>query len=108
MKFYRYESSENIGYWSEGFGQVYKDYEDEKDYLMADDPSGDETVRIVSIEIPDELVWGAEETSEVLEQATIIHDADRLDEDPRKDGYDFDFYAIWADDVKDETREQDE
>ncbi|EKZ0206658.1 DNA-directed RNA polymerase subunit delta, partial [Enterococcus faecalis] len=38
MKLYRYESSKNTGHWTESKGQANKEYEEEKDYLMADEP----------------------------------------------------------------------
>ncbi|WP_429951342.1 DNA-directed RNA polymerase subunit delta [Enterococcus sp. AZ101] len=99
MKFYRYESSKNTGNWTENFGQAVKEYESEKEYLMADEPNEDENVKLVFIEVPDDLIDELEDESKELKSATIIHDPDMIDEDPRKDGYDFDYYAAWSDDV---------
>ncbi|EOB3445295.1 DNA-directed RNA polymerase subunit delta [Enterococcus faecalis] len=99
MKLYRYESSQNTGYWTESLIQATKEFEDEKDYLMADNPEEDETVKLVSIEIPDDLMGELDDESKELKQAILMHDPDRLDENPRDDGYDFDFYAIWSDDI---------
>ncbi|EKJ5004588.1 DNA-directed RNA polymerase subunit delta [Enterococcus faecalis] len=95
MKLYRYESSKNTGRWTESLIQATKEFEDEKDYLMADDPEEDETVKLVSIEIPDDLIDERKE----LKEAILMHDPARLDENPREDGYDFDFYAAWSDDI---------
>ncbi|EHM3062016.1 DNA-directed RNA polymerase subunit delta [Enterococcus faecalis] len=99
MKLYRYESSQNTGCWTESLIQATKEFEDEKDYLMADNPEEDETVKLVSIEIPDDLMGELDDESKELKQAILMHDPDRLDENPRDDGYDFDFYAIWSDDI---------
>lgn len=96
MKLYRYESSKNTGRWTESLVQATKEFEDEKDYLMADDPEEDETVKLVSIEISDDLIDERKE----LKQAILIHDPARLDESPREDGYDFDYYGAWSDDVE--------
>ncbi|MBO0422693.1 DNA-directed RNA polymerase subunit delta [Enterococcus plantarum] len=101
MKLYRYESSKNTGDWTECFGQAFKEYESEKEYLMADDPDEDENVKLVFIEVPDEL----EDESKELRSATIIRDPDMVNEDPRKDGYDFDYYAAWSDDVAKRSKE---
>ncbi|ETC90840.1 TPA: DNA-directed RNA polymerase subunit delta [Enterococcus faecalis] len=98
MKLYRYESS-NTGHWTESLIDVIKEYEGEKDYLMSNDPDEDETVKIVSIEVPDDLIWELEDKSQEVKQAILIHDPDRLDENPREDGYDFDYYAAWSDDI---------
>lgn len=106
MKFYRYESSENTGDWTESVGQANKEYESEKEYLMADEPDEDEAVKLVSIEIPDNLIWELEDGSQEVKSATIIHDPDMLDEDPRKDGLDFDYYAAWSDDVAKRKEEE--
>ncbi|MGM0212401.1 DNA-directed RNA polymerase subunit delta [Enterococcus sp. AZ112] len=95
MKLYRYESSQNTGRWTESLIQATKEFEDEKDYLMADNPEEDETVKLVSIEIPDDLIDERKE----LKQAILMPDPDRLDENPRDDDYDFDFYAAWSDDI---------
>ncbi|WP_457832978.1 hypothetical protein, partial [Staphylococcus aureus] len=81
--------SKNTGRWTESLIQATKEFEDEKDYLMADDPEEDETVKLVSIEIPDDLIDERKE----LKEAILMHDPARLDENPREDGYDFDFYA---------------
>ena len=51
MKLYRYESSKNTGRWTESLIQATKEFEDEKDYLMADDSEEDETVKLVTIEV---------------------------------------------------------
>lgn len=99
MKFYRYESSKNTGDWTERFGQAFKEYESEKEYLMADDPDEDENVKLVSIEVPDDLISELEDESKELRSAILIRDPDMINEDPRKDGYDFDYYAAWSDDV---------
>ncbi|EPE2440941.1 DNA-directed RNA polymerase subunit delta [Enterococcus faecalis] len=99
MKLYRYESSQNTGRWTESLIQATKEFEDEKDYLIADNPEEDETVKLVSIEIPDDLIDELESESEEVKQAILIHDPDRLDENPRENGYDFDFYADWSDDI---------
>lgn len=66
---------------------------------IVDEPDEDETVKLVSIDIPDDLLCDLEDQSRELKSATIMHDPDRLDEDPRKDGWDFDYYAAWSDDV---------
>ncbi len=95
MKLYRYESSQNTGRWTESLIQATKEFEEEKDYLMADDPEEDETVKLVSIEISDDLIDERKE----LKQAILMPDPDRLDGNPREDGYDFDFYAAWSDDI---------
>ena len=95
MKLYRYESSQNTGRWTESLIQATKEFEEEKDYLMADDPEEDETVKLVSIEISDDLIDERKE----LKQAILMPDPDRLDGNPREDGYDFDFYAVWSDDI---------
>jgi hypothetical protein len=71
---------------------------------VANDPDEDETVKLVSIEIPDDLILELEDGCEILKQAILIHDPDRVDEDPRKDGYDFDFYATWSDDYEERER----
>ena len=63
MKLYRYESS-NTGHWTESLIDVIKEYEGEKDYLMSNDPDEDETVKIVSIEVPDDLIWELEDKSQ--------------------------------------------
>ncbi|EGS7979349.1 DNA-directed RNA polymerase subunit delta [Enterococcus faecalis] len=99
MKLYRYESSQNTGRWTESLIQATKEFEEEKDYLMADDPEEDETVKLVSIEVPDDLIDELEDESKELKQAILIHDPARLDENPREDGYDFDYYAAWSDDI---------
>lgn len=99
MKLYRYESSQNTGCWTESLIQATKEFEDEKDYLMADDPDEDETVKIVSIEVPDDLIRELEDKSQEVKQAILIPDPDRLEENPREDGYDFDYYAAWSDDI---------
>ncbi|EHB5084574.1 DNA-directed RNA polymerase subunit delta [Enterococcus faecalis] len=99
MKLYRYESSKNTGPWTESLIQANKEYEEEKDYLMADDPDEDETVKLVSIEIPDDLIDELEDESKEVKQAILMPDPDRSDENPREDGYDFDFYAAWSDDI---------
>ncbi|EGO8428674.1 DNA-directed RNA polymerase subunit delta [Enterococcus faecalis] len=99
MKLYRYESSQNTGRWTESLIQATKEFEDEKDYLIADNPEEDETVKLVSIEIPDDLIDELESESEEVKQAILIHDPDRLDENPRENGYNFDFYADWSDDI---------
>lgn len=106
MKLYRYESSKDIGSWTESLHRANNEYEDEKDYLMGDDPDEDETVRLVSIEIPDELIWEIEEGCQELRCASIMLDPDRKDEDPREDGYDFDFYAVWSDDFARRRKEE--
>ena len=95
MKLYRYESSQNTGRWTESLIQATKEFEEEKDYLMADDPEEDETVKLVSIEISDDLIDERKE----LKQAILMPDPDRLDGNPREDVYDFDFYAVWSDDI---------
>lgn len=105
MKFYRYESTKNIGFWTESFGRAKSEYDNEKDYLMADDPDEDEIVKLVSIEIPDDLIFELEDDSREIKQAILIHDPDRLNEDPREDGYDFDYYAAWSDDVAKRKKE---
>lgn len=99
MKLYRYESSKHTGAWTESLGQANKEFEDEKEYLMADEPDDDEKVELVSIEIPDELIDELEDESKELKQAILMHDPDRIDESPREDGYDFDYYAAWSDDI---------
>ncbi|MCU2270296.1 DNA-directed RNA polymerase subunit delta [Enterococcus faecalis] len=99
MKLYRYESSKHTGVWTESLGQANKEFEDEKEYLMADEPDDDEKVELVSIEIPDELIDELEDESKELKQAILMHDPDRIDESPREDGYDFDYYAAWSDDI---------
>lgn len=99
MKLYRYESSQNTGRWTESLIQATKEFEDEKDYLMADDPEEDETVKIVSIEVPDDLIWELEDKSQEVKQTILMPDPDRLEENPREDGYDFDYYADWSDDI---------
>ncbi|EHL2451110.1 DNA-directed RNA polymerase subunit delta [Enterococcus faecalis] len=99
MKLYRYESSQNTGRWTESLIQATKEFEDEKDYLMADDPEEDETVKLVSIEISDDLIDELEDERKELKEAILMHDPDRLDENPREDGYDFDYYAAWSDDI---------
>ncbi|HAP5574732.1 TPA: DNA-directed RNA polymerase subunit delta [Enterococcus faecalis] len=99
MKLYRYESSKNTGRWTESLIQATKEFEDEKEYLIADNPEEDETVKLVSIEIPDDLIDELESESEEVKQAILIHDPDRLDENPRENGYNFDFYADWSDDI---------
>ncbi|HAP5226198.1 TPA: DNA-directed RNA polymerase subunit delta [Enterococcus faecalis] len=99
MKLYRYESSQNTGCWTESLIQATKEFEDEKDYLIADNPEEDETVKLVSIEIPDDLMGELDDESKELKQAILMPDLDRSDENPREDGYDFDFYAIWSDDI---------
>ncbi len=35
-----------------------------------------------------------------------MHDPDRLNENPREDGYDFDFYADWSDDIAKRKEDQ--
>jgi hypothetical protein len=100
MKFYRYESSKNTGCWTESLKQAKKEFEDEKDYLMSDEVDEDECVKLVSIEIPDELILDLEDDPYEEKIAELIHDPDRLDEDPREDGYDFDYYAAWSDEVE--------
>ncbi|EJC3116112.1 DNA-directed RNA polymerase subunit delta [Enterococcus faecalis] len=100
MKLYRYESSKNTGYWTESKGQANKEFEEEKDYLMADDPDEDETVKLVSIEVPDDLIWELEDKSQEVKQAILMPDPDHLEENPRDDGWDFDYYAAWSDDVE--------
>ena len=99
MKLYRYESSQNTGCWTESLIQATKEFEDEKDYLMADNPEEDETVKLVSIEILDDLMGELDDESKELKQAILMPDPDRLDENPRDDDYDFDFYAAWSDDI---------
>ncbi|EHE8534675.1 DNA-directed RNA polymerase subunit delta [Enterococcus faecalis] len=99
MKLYRYESSKNTGPWTESLVQANKEYEEEKDYLMADDPDEDETVKLVSIEVPDELMGELDDDSKEVKQAILMHDPDCLGESPREDGYDFDYYAAWSDDI---------
>ena len=99
MKLYRYESSKNTGRWTESLIQATKEFEEEKDYLMADDPEEDETVKLVSIEISDDLIDELEDERKELKEAILMPDPDRLDENPREDGYDFDFYADWSDDI---------
>ncbi|HBI1605856.1 TPA: DNA-directed RNA polymerase subunit delta [Enterococcus faecalis] len=98
MKLYRYESS-NTGHWTESLIDVIKEYEGEKDYLMSNDPDEDETVKIVSIEVPDDLIGELEDKSQEVKQAILMPDPDRLEENPREDGYDFDYYAAWSDDI---------
>ncbi|EOA8287940.1 DNA-directed RNA polymerase subunit delta [Enterococcus faecalis] len=100
MKLYRYESSKNTGHWTESKGQANKEFEEEKDYLMADEPDEDETVKLVSIEVPDDLIDELEDESKEVKQAVLMHDPDCLDENPRDDGWDFDYYAAWSDDVE--------
>lgn len=100
MKLYRYESSRNTGRWTESLIQATKEFEEEKDYLMADDPEEDETVKLVSIEVPDDLIDELEDESKEVKQAVLMHDPDCLDENPRDDGWDFDYYAAWSDDVE--------
>ena len=100
MKLYRYESSQNTGRWTESLIQATKEFEEEKDYLMADDPEEDETVKLVSIEVPDDLIDELEDESKEVIQAVLMHDPDCLDENPRDDGWDFDYYAAWSDDVE--------
>ncbi|EIR4022240.1 DNA-directed RNA polymerase subunit delta [Enterococcus faecalis] len=99
MKLYRYESSQNTGCWTESLIQATKEFEDEKDYLMADNPEEDETVKLVSIEIPDDLMGELDDESKELKEAILMPNPDCLDENPREDGCDFDFYAIWSDDI---------
>ncbi|EGO5149146.1 DNA-directed RNA polymerase subunit delta [Enterococcus faecalis] len=99
MKLYRYESSKNTGPWTESLVQANKEYEEEKDYLMADDPDEDETVKLVSIEVPDELMGELDDDSKEVKQAILMYDPDRLGESPRVDGYDFDYYGAWSDDI---------
>ncbi|NSU22077.1 DNA-directed RNA polymerase subunit delta [Enterococcus faecalis] len=99
MKLYRYESLKNTGSWTESLIQATKEFEDEKDYLIADNPEEDETVKLVSIEIPDDLIDELEDERKELKEAILTHDPDRLDENPRENGYDFDFYADWSDDI---------
>ncbi|EGO7616155.1 DNA-directed RNA polymerase subunit delta [Enterococcus faecalis] len=99
MKLYRYESSKNTGHWTGSLIDATKEYEEEKDYLMSNDPDEDETVKLVSIEMPDDLIDELEDESKELKQAILIHDPARLDENPREDGYDFDYYAAWSDDI---------
>ncbi|EKD5198966.1 DNA-directed RNA polymerase subunit delta [Enterococcus faecalis] len=99
MKLYRYESSQNTGRWTESIIQANKEFEEEKDYLMSNEPEEDETVKLVSIEIPYDLIDELEDESKEVKQAILIHDPDRSDENPREDGYDFDFYAAWSDDI---------
>ena len=99
MKLYRYESSQNTGRWTESLIQATKEFEEEKDYLMADDPEEDETVKLVSIEISDDLIDELEDERKELKQAILMPDPDRLDGNPREDVYDFDFYAVWSDDI---------
>lgn len=99
MKLYRYESSKHTGSWTESLRQANKEFEDEKEYLMADGPDDDEKVELVSIEIPDELIDELEDKSKELKQTILMPDPDRLEENPREDGYDFDYYAAWSDDI---------
>ena len=85
MKLYRYESSKNTGHWTESKGQANKEFEEEKDYLMADEH--------------DDLICELEDEYQKVKQAILMHDPDCLDENPREDGYDFDYYAAWSDDI---------
>ncbi|EOV3185512.1 DNA-directed RNA polymerase subunit delta [Enterococcus faecalis] len=99
MKLYRYESSKHTGLWTENKGQANKEFEEEKEYLMADEPDEDETVKLVTIEVPDDLICELEDESQEVKQAILMHDPDCLEENPREDGYDFDYYAAWSDDI---------
>ena len=99
MKLYRYESSQNTGRWTESLIRATKEFEEEKDCLMSNDPEEDETVKLVSIEVPDDLIWELEDKSQEVKQAILMPDPDRLEENPREDGYDFDYYAAWSDDI---------
>lgn len=104
MKLYRYESTEHTGDWTESLGRANKEYENEKEYLMANGPDEDDTVKLVSIVVPDdllsdELIDFLEDEYKELKTAMLIHDPDRVNESPREDGYDFDYYCAWSDDV---------
>ncbi|EGO7726127.1 DNA-directed RNA polymerase subunit delta, partial [Enterococcus faecalis] len=77
MKLYRYESSQNTGRWTESIIQANKEFEEEKDYLMSNEPEEDETVKLVSIEIPYDLIDELEDESKEVKQAILIHDPDR-------------------------------
>lgn len=106
MKFYRYESSKDTGDWTESVSRANNEYENEKDYLMSDEPDEDDYVNLVTIDIPDELISELEDERHVLKQARIMLDPDREDEDPRTDGYDFDYYAVWSDDLARRKKEE--
>ncbi|BDQ49368.1 hypothetical protein EfsSVR2281_11790 [Enterococcus faecalis] len=85
---------------TESLIQATKEFEEEKDYLMADDPEEDETVKLVSIEVPDDLIDELEDESKEVKQAVLMHDPDCLDENPRDDGGTSIITSLWSDDVE--------
>lgn len=100
MKLYRYESSKNTGRWRTIPSEADKEYEEVKDYLMADEPDEDDWVRLRSIEIPDDLIDELEDEPGLIKQTCLIRDPERIDDNPRDEGYDFDYWAAWSDDIK--------
>lgn len=108
MKLYKYESIRNIGRWHTKISEAEKEYQEEKEWLMADEPDEDDWVKLVSIEIPNDFIEELEEKQEEsgkIKQAILIHDPERIDENPRDDGYDYDIYATWSDEVKEEEND---
>lgn len=103
MKLYKYESIRNIGRWHTKLSEAEKEYEEEKEWLMSNEPDEDDWVKLITIEVPNDFIEELEAEQEEngeIKQAILIYDPRRIDENPRQEGYDYDFYAIWSDDLR--------
>lgn len=98
MKLYRYKSSKNTGRWRTTLFEAEKDYEEEKDWLMGNEADEDEHVQLESIEIPEGIIDELEDEPKVIKQTCLIRDPTRIDDNPRDEGYEFDYWAVWSDD----------
>lgn len=65
-------------------------YENAKDFLMADEPNEDTYVELVVFTDKDDYDDGT-----TLRREVVGRDEARLNDNPRDEGFDFDYYAQW-------------
>lgn len=65
-------------------------YENAKDFLMADEPNEDTYVELVFFTEHDDFDDGT-----TLRREVVGRDEARLNDNPRDEGFDFDYWAAW-------------